>query len=322
MRRRVRKPGLHAHGRAEIDEAVEAIGRDEAERMRMIVVGGERASVRVGLGLPPRVGRPSRQAIGRGRGLTRDIEIDAVRAARAEVRREAGDQRRTRHAPREIGREFVGRGARGRFLRRFETAQQKTIEPLVIAFHARDQSSGHAALERDQSMPRLLASQADGVGVGEIDEVVGLQQLLVAGTLREQTRRPREGDNRAPRSTTAARRGEAITSSARPLESTRIPSSACTRRVMVHLSVSHAPARHVDRFESSSDGSPAPTSALDPFGVSLLRSPVIRQVQSVRSEWPSMPNSSRCAECACTTVSFRIATSRMPRLRVKMMSSS
>ena len=86
----------------------------------------------------------------------------------------------------EVRRKVVGRHARGELVRGFEPADDQAVEALVVAFDARERARAEAALEADQPVPGALAAQAERVGVAQVDEVVGLQQLLVARALGEQ----------------------------------------------------------------------------------------------------------------------------------------
>ena len=80
----------------------------------------------------------------------------------------------------------VGGDARGHFGRRLEPAEDQAIEILVIALHPHRHAGIQALLDGRQRLPGALAANRETAVVGEVDEVVRLQQLLVARTLREQ----------------------------------------------------------------------------------------------------------------------------------------
>ena len=233
----------------------------------------------------PRCSWPSRAAGRRPARRPRHEHVDAVGAATAVVGRHGRDERIGRDAVGQIRREVVARQPGQALGLGFEPADQHVGEALYVALEPQLERRGRASA-RDPPTPATacsLRSRAGGVA-GEVEHVVALHRLLVAGALRVA---PHGGPHPGAGVEAGGQRDSRGDSSVSPVEPAVVEAAArpaaTPADAACQVSDSHAPARVAERDETSRSGRPAPPCALDPLAACGLRSPSIAKAEAGRS---------------------------------------
>ena len=163
------------------------ISGDGVEGVAPVVLERVSQSVGVTIGATPSVGDPASQS---GRRIAAyQVDIHAVGSAGPGVLRNAGDLRRHRYVVPEVGWEVVACKPGPQLVLGFQTADDESLERLVVALHTEQRVGAQILLEPRDEMRRPLVPEVADRGWREVEEVVGLDELLVAGALRVEAAR-------------------------------------------------------------------------------------------------------------------------------------
>ena len=182
-------PLASRRGRGEVPAARQPVAADHVERVGPVVLEGVAPPVALALGPPPGVRDPPREP--RGRVPVRQVDVEPVRVAARIVGGGAENDGGGGHAaPQGLGK-VVAPDPRQPLGLGLQPPEEEIVEALVVALDPGGDVAAEVLLEAQHEVRRPLVAQARLARPRQVDEVVRLAELLVAGALRvEPPRRP------------------------------------------------------------------------------------------------------------------------------------
>ena len=178
---RVGKAGRHLRRRGDAPPGGQPELADGIECVPPVVLEWIAQPVRLPIRTSPGVRQPAGQP--GCRVVAHDVRIETVRRATAAVDRDARDLRRGRHTCRELGGKVVPTHTGAARRLGLEPSDDEPVERLVVALDAYQHVGTEILLEARHQMRRAFVSQRhDPIG-RQVEEVVGLNELLVARAL-------------------------------------------------------------------------------------------------------------------------------------------
>ena len=187
--RRVGEAAGEAQRRGEVPAAGQPVAPDRVERVGPVVLERVAAAVARALGTSPRVRHPSREP--RGGVPVGQEDIEPPRVAARVVGGGADDDGGGGHALAQGLGKVVARDPRRPLRLGLQPADEEVVEPLVVPLDPGGQVGAEVLLDAQHEVGGPFVAQPQLAGARQVDEVVGLGQLLVPGALRVQpARRP------------------------------------------------------------------------------------------------------------------------------------